>query len=401
MKKLQDLIQERNLVIAQMRTMLDVGIETPEQEATYERFEKEEEQLDKSIARAEKLAKVEEGLRQVDVTPTVETPQVEERQTDKQKDDQKRYRDAFENYLRMGIHEISKDEKMLLSKKRAVLNTGTNSEGGYLVPQEYLTTVINKLLDMNVMRQISNVIQTSSTTNIPLGDGRPSFSIIAENGAYGTTDASFGQVVLGAYKLGGIIQASDELIQDSFVNLEQYLTNLIVEGVADAEETYFTTGTGSGQAQGIVVGGTSAFTSASGTALTLDEIIDLKYSLKAPYRMNGNFVMNSLTEKALRKLKDNDGQYLWQPSLQLGAPNTFDGKNIFINEKMQDIGVNNKPIAFGDFNYFTIADRGSLEVKRLEELYAANGQIGWRVAKRFDSKVTQAEAIQYITCAAV
>ncbi len=384
--KLQELLSQRDRLIANMRTMLDAGIKTAEDDATYSRYEKEEVELEKQIQRAEKLEKTEAVMREVVETPVVTKP--ESRAEDKRAEDKKRYTEAFETLLRTPMMNLD-------SQTRAVLNTGTGSEGGYLVPEEYLTTVINKLLDINVMRQISDVIRTQSTTNIPLGDGRPSFAIIAENGAYGTTDASFGQVVLGAYKLGGIIQASDELVQDAFIDIQSYLTNLIVDGVADAEETYFTTGTGTGQAQGITIGGSLGKTTVAVGAVTIDEMLDLEYSLKSPYRMNAGFVMNSNTELALRKLKDSQGQYLWEQSLQVGAPNVFDGKAININEKMPDLGTGNKFAAFGDFSYFKIADRGGLEIKRLDELYAANGQTGWRISKRFDSRVTQSEAIKY------
>lgn len=279
---------------------------------------------------------------------------------------------------------------------RAVLNTGTGSEGGYLVPEDYLTTVINKLLDMNVIRQNATVIRTASTTNIPLGDGRPSFAIIAENGAYPDTDASFGQVVLGAFKIGGTIKASDELIQDAFINLEEYLTNLIVEGINDAEEGYFTTGTGTGQPQGIITASALGKTTAAIAAVTADEVLDLIYSVKAVYRMNSKLMMNSTIELALLKLKDTTGQYLWQPAVAAGTPNTFNNYPILINEKMVGLGTGNKFMGFGDLRYFTIGDRGGIEIKRLNELYAANGQVGWRVSKRVDSRLTQSETFKHM-----
>jgi len=378
-------LQERKLKLVHDMRKLNDGDSFDQ--GQWDKMEQELNDVEAQISRQLKLDGLDKALNEVRDEPEVEKPQ--SREEVKQDDQKKRYQDAFEQMLRMPM-------SALTNEVRAVLNTATGSEGGYLVPQEYLTTVINKLLNASVMRQNANVISTMSTTNIPLGDGRPSFALIAENGAFGDTDASFGQKVLGAYKIGGTIKASDELIQDSFIDLQAYLTNLIVEGIADAEEGYFTTGTGSSQPTGILTGGTLGKTTASATAVTLDEVLDLKYALKAPYRMNAKFVMNSSSELAIRKLKDSNGQYLWQPSLQVGAPNTFDGKEVLINEKMPSIGTGNKFMAFGDLGYLTIADRGGIEIKRLEELYAANGQIGWRTAKRFDSKVTQAEAIQYM-----
>jgi len=384
MSKLNDLQERKLKLVHDMRSVNDA--ETFSQEK-WDRIEAELGDVESSITRALKMSQLEDAMSVIRDTPAIENPTTRFENDAVEK--AKRYSDAFEKFMRMPLANMD-------AQTRAILNTGTGSEGGYTVPTAYLTTVIKKLLDASVMRQMANVISTSSTTNIPLGDGRPSFALIAENGTFGATDTSFAQKVLGAYKLGGIIKASDELLQDSFLDIQSYLTTLIVEGIADTEETYFTTGTGSSQPTGILVGGSLGKTTTSATAVTLDEVLDLEYSLKAPYRANASFVMNSATELAIRKLKNTAGDYLWQPSLQVGAPNIFDGKPIRINEKMPSIGTGNKFIAFGDFKYFTIGDRAGIEIKRLDELYSGTGQVGWRVGKRFDSLVTQAEAIKYM-----
>lgn len=383
-EKLKQLNERKLNLVYKMREVNDAP---SFDDVAYARMEADLVTVEKEIERELRLSNLENTLNEVRDTPVVDKPTTN---ADRNAQDQElRYREAFETLLRTPLNALS-------SEVRTVLNIATGSEGGYLVPQSYLTTVLNKLLDTSVVRGVSNVIRTTSTTNIPLGATRPTFALIAENGAYGETNPTFGQVVLGAYKVGGIIKTSEELMMDSFIDLQAYLTNLIVEGIGDLEETYFTTGTGSSQPTGFLVGGTLGKTTVGASAVTLDEVLDLKYALKAPYRMNANFMMNSSTELAIRKLKDSQGQYLWQPSLQIGAPNTFDGKTILINEKMPSIGTGNKFMAFGDFKYFTIADRAGIEIKRLDELYAGNGQVGWRTSKRFDSKVTISEAIQYM-----
>lgn len=382
MARLKELQDKKLSLVSQLRGEIDSLTDE-----AYERIEADLTSTEKAIKRELDLQSYEESLRQVTAVPELESPAT--RVESKQADDAKRYEEAFETLLRTPMNSLNHET-------RAVLNTGTGSEGGFLAPEVYLTTVINKLLDRNVVRQVANVVRTSATTYIPLGNSRPTFSLIAENGAYGTTDASFAQKVLKAFKIGGILQASDELMRDSFTDIQAYLTNLIVEGVADQEEIYFTTGAGTTEPTGILTGGELGKTTVAVGAVTLDEVLDLKYSLKAPYRMNANFMMNSSTEKAVRKLKDTQGQYLWQPSLQVGAPNTFDGKPILINEKIPSLGTGNKFMAFGDFKYFMIGDRGGMEIKRLDELYAENGQVGWRVSKSFDSLVTQSEAIKYM-----
>ena len=383
-EKLRKLQARKLALVNQMR---DLNNEAKFDETAYARAEEDMASIEKEIEREIRLSDIEATLNQTRDIPEVDAPKTNQER--KEQDQHKRQIEAFEQMLRMPIANLK-------SEVRAVLNTITGSEGGYLVPETYLTTIIDKLQSLNVVRRVSNVIRTTSTTNIPLGGDRPVFTEIAENGLYGDTDASFGQVILKAFKLGGIIKTSDELLRDSFTDIQAHLTKIIAESLNETQEDRFTNGTGTGMGTGFLVGGTLGKTTASATTVTLDEMIDLKYSLKAPYRTRANFMMNSSTESVLRKLKDTTGQYLWQPSLQVGAPNMFDGHPILINEKMPSIGTGNKFAAFGDFDYFTIADRGSMEILRLNEKYADYGQVGWRVSQSYDCKVTQAEAIQYM-----
>lgn len=391
MNELEKLIAQRNKAIANMRTMLDVGLDTAEDELTYERYEKEEINLSKNIARAERLADTEQKLAQVEETPTVSVQEQGTREGQKKLDDAKRYTECFENYLRKPLD-------FMTQETRAILNTGTGSEGGFLVPTNYLTTVIEKLLDVSVMRTNSTVSRTTSTTKIPLGETDPVFAIIAENGAYPTSDITFGQKTIDAFKIGGIIKSSDELLNDAFINLENYITGKIVRGISIKEETLFTTGTGSGEAEGIITGSALGDTTAAIAAVTADEMLEFMADVKAVYRSRPDtaLMINSKTQLALRKLKDSQGAYLWQNSLQLGAPASFDGQRVLINEDMPDLGTGNKFAGFGDMSFYEIFDRGSMEIKRLDELFAGNGQVGFRVNKRTDAKLLVSEAFKHL-----
>jgi HK97 family phage major capsid protein len=384
MDKLLKLKARKALIISEMRTLNDA--ETFD-ESAYKVSEEEVRTLTADIEREEKLVKMEEDSKRIVDAPVVAV--VEKGAVVEVNEEEFRLTTAFATYLRDPAVNVD-------NKTRAVLNTLVAAEGGYLVPEVFMTNIIDKLLEVSVMRQNSSVIRTMSTTNIPLGDGRPTFAIIAENGLYPQTDASFGQAVLGAFKIGGIIKASDELIQDAFTNIEAYITKLSVEGISDAEEAYFTTGTGTAQAQGIVTGSDLGITTVAIAAVTSDEVIKLSYSVKAPYRVNGKYMMNSKTELAIRILKDTNGQYLWQPALTLGAPNMFNGYPVIINEKVSDMGTGNKFMTFGNMEYYQIADRGQMAIKRLDELYSANGQVGYRVDKRADAKLLVTEAVKHM-----
>ena len=150
-------------------------------------------------------------------------------------------------------------------------------------------------------------------------------SWIDEEGAYTESDDSFGQVSIGAYKLGTMIKVSEELLNDSVFDLESYIAREFARRIGTKEEEAFFTGDGTGKPLGILAasgGAETGVTAASATAVTADELIDLFYSLKSPYRKNAVWVLNDSTIKAIRKLKDNNGQYLWQPSLVAGTPDT-------------------------------------------------------------------------------
>lgn len=224
-------------------------------------------------------------------------------------------------------------------------------------------------------------------------------SWIDEEGAIPESDDSFGQVSIGAYKLGTMIKVSEELLNDSVFNLETYIAKEFARRIGNKEEDAFFTGDGSGKPTGILAatgGAQLGVTTASATAITIDEILDLFYSLKAPYRNKAVFVMNDATVKAIRKLKDGQGQYLWQPSLQAGTPDTILNRPLYTSAYVPAIAASAKTIAFGDFGYYWVADRQGRVFKRLNELYAATGQVGFVATQRVDGKLILPEAIKVL-----
>ena len=163
--------------------------------------------------------------------------------------------------------------------------------------------------------------------------------------------------------------------------------------------TFFMGGSTSGKPLGVLAatgGAETGVTSASSTAITADELMDLFYSLKSPYRKKAVWVLNDSTIKAVRKLKDSTGQYLWQPSLMAGTPDTLLGRPVKTSAYMPVIAAGAKTIAFGDFSYYWIADRQGRSFKRLNELYAANGQVGFLGSQRVDGKLVLSEAVKVL-----
>lgn len=281
-----------------------------------------------------------------------------------------------------------------IQEAKAAMAEGVDPDGGYLVPIEYQKKVVKKLNEMGATRSISTVLGTSSVRNIPTEGEAPTFTWIDETGAYGETKSTFGLKQLGAYKLGGIIKVSEELLNDNMINFDAYMAGQIAKGIDKAESPAFAVGDGNKKPTGYgvtaPVGANS--TTAATNAITADEIIDIYYDLPAPYRKNATWRMTDKTEKVIRKLKDNNGNYLYDPRLDSEGRASLLGKPIVIDNSLPELGTGNKFIVIGDFSYYQIADRGGMSIQRLNELYAGNGMVGFKVHKRVDAKVIIEEA---------
>ena len=360
------------------------GVLSAEDDASYSRMEQEITDLGKEISRLERQEAFEKELSQPVNMPLTGRPAAGSLGKEKTGRASDEYRTNFWDMMR---------SKTPMPQVVNALQIGTDSEGGYLVPDEYERTLVEALEEENVFRQLAKVIRTSSgDRKIPVVATKGTASWIDEEGAYLESDDSFGQVSIGAYKVGTMIKVSEELLNDSVFDLEAYISREFARRIGAKEEEAFFTGDGSGKPLGVLAatgGAETGVTAASATAITADELIDLFYSLKAPYRRTAVWVLNDSTIKAIRKLKDNQGQYLWQPSLTAGAPDLLLGKPVRTSAYMPAIAADAKTVAFGDFSYYWIADRQGRSFKRLNELYAATGQVGFLASQRVDGKHLQ------------
>ena len=368
----------------------DKGVLSAEDDAAYTRMEQEITDLGKEISRMERREALDAQLNLPVNQPLTGKP-LNGRETAKTGRATDEYRQNFWDMMR---------SKTPMPQVVNALQIGTDSEGGYLVPDEYERTLVEALEEENVFRQLAKVIRTSSgDRKISVVATKGTASWIDEEGAYLESDDSFGQVSIGAYKVGTMIKVSEELLNDSVFDLEAYISREFARRIGAKEEEAFFTGDGSGKPLGVLAatgGAETGVTAASATAITADELIDLFYSLKAPYRRNAVWVLNDSTIKAIRKLKDNQGQYLWQPSLTAGAPDLLLGKPVRTSAYMPAIAADAKTVAFGDFSYYWIADRQGRSFKRLNELYAATGQVGFLASQRVDGKLVLPEAIKVL-----
>lgn len=282
-----------------------------------------------------------------------------------------------------------------------VLQIGEDADGGYLVPDEFERQIIDALNEQNIMRGLCRVIRTESgERKIPVVASHGTAQWTGENEDYHESDDTFSQVTLGANKLTRLIKCSEELMKDSAFSVEAYLAAEFARSFGAAEEEAFLVGDGTNQPTGVLETAQTGATTASATAVIADEVIDLYYSLRAPYRKRATFLVNDAAVKAIRKLKDGNGQYLWQPALTANTPDMILGRPVRTSAYMPAIAAGNKFMAFGDFSYYWIADRATRTFRRLNELYATKGQVGFIGSQRVDGKLILPEAVKVLAAKA-
>lgn len=395
MSKILELREKRTKAWETAKAFLDTkrgtdGIVSAEDTVTYEKMENDVVALGKEIDRLEKQEALDRELSKPLNAPLTTKPAVPgmDTKTGKASDE---YKKAFWNVMR------SKNPHYDVVN---ALQVGTDSEGGYLVPDEFERTLVQSLEEENIFRKLAKIIQTSSgDRKIPVVTTHGSASWLDEEELYPDSDEVFGQTSIGAYKLGTFIKVSDELLSDSVFDLQNYISTEFARRIGSKEEEAFFVGDGSGKPTGIFAatgGAQLGVTTAGATAITVDEVIDLFYSLKSPYRKKAVFVMNDATVKTIRKLKDGQGQYLWQPSLTAGTPDMILNRPVYTSAYIPAIEAGAKSIAFGDFGYYWIADRQGRAFKRLNELFATTGQVGFMATQRVDGKLILPEAIKVL-----
>jgi HK97 family phage major capsid protein len=377
--------EKRKALWEQAKTFLDSkqsgGVLSSADAEVFDKMEADIVDLGKQIERLERHNDLEARLSAPTSKPLWTSPGISGRRgTDE-------YKTAFWNALRgRGVSNV--------------LSEGTDTSGGYLVPEEFSGELIEALSQQNLFRQIARIVNTSrEKLKIPVATAAGSANWMEENAAFTESDSTFGQVILNAYKLGTLMKASTELLEDSLFDMQSYIAMEFARRIGVKEEEAFCIGDGSGKPTGVfsATGGAPiGATTAASDAITFDDVIDLFYSLQPPYRIKSTFVCNDSTLKQLRKIKDKSEQYLWQPSVKEGAPDTVLGRPIRTSPFAPEISAGASIIAFGDFSYYWIADRRDTRFRVLNELYAENDQVGFFATERVDGKLILPEAVQIL-----
>lgn len=385
MSKLNDLLEQRGKVADQIQDMNQhVDNWTDENQESFDKLSNQYDDLTKKIEtqnRIESIANEQNSYEPVKKAPVTEN----------------------QGSTRFGTAEYEKNfENYVMSKGRInnALEAGVDSEGGFIVAESWENELNRLLFDANVMRQVSTVRTYTTDHNIPLTASVGAAAWVDEEGSYPTNSAAFANKKLLAYKLGNIELVSEELLADTYINLQAELGDMYALSFGNTEENAFTVGDDSGKPNGVITAADSAFTAAATAAITYDEVVDLMAAVAEKYARNGIFMSNRTTAAAIRKLKDSNGMPLWAPAMTAGMPDTLFGKAWRMNEAMADLAASSKSLAFGDFSYYRIADRAGLMMQILTERYAETGQVGFKFMKRTDGDLLRTDAVKVITQAA-
>ena len=391
----QDLIAKRARAWEAAKSFLEAhrgenGVLSAADGETYDRMEKEITDLTKEIDRLNRQAAIEAHLTPPTSAPLSNMPTSTGEKVKKGRASDQYAKDML-TAMRTNFHQVSD-----------ILQEGVDADGGYLVPEEWDSRLIDVLNEENIMRGLATQITTSGEHKINIAGAKPTAAWIEEGGTLQFTDAKFGQKIMDAHKLHVAVKVTEELLYDSMFDLASYITNQFGIAIANAEEDAFLNGDGKGKPTGLfdeTNGGTVAKT-LTGTKLGTDDVLDLVYALKRPYRKKASFIMNDQTLAALRKLKDNNGAYIWQPSYQAGEPDRLLGYAVHTSAFAPELAAGKPVMAFGDYSYYNIGDRGTRSMQELRELFAGNGMIGYVAKERVDGLLVLPEAVQILKAGA-
>lgn len=310
------------------------------------------------------------------------------------------YRRAHRDYMLRGNANMSSENRAILEGVRteaAAYNIATPADGGYTVPETWRTSLTEVRTQFGVLRQLATVIQTSggNPLHFPIVVDGQVATTTAEAAGYTESEDTFGEKILNAYKQGVLVKISDELMQDSLFNMDAFISRRAGRALSLKEGALFAKGTGSGSAvEGITVGASVGITTASATAVTADELLQTIHSVSPPYRPGSQWVMHDSTLLAIALLVDDFNNYVWQPGLQAGDPDRIRGYQVYIDPFYDTIAAAKVVATFGDHSSYFIRDAGPVQSLRLNELYAANGQVGFRFSERVDGALIDTAGVK-------
>ncbi len=396
--KLHELKQKRSTIAGQMRKLNDDYSEKRWDEPATKQWGdalKELDELDAQIAREERLLSLDSD--KVNDEPErrsgidLDTSVTEARQMK-----------VLENVLRGGYQALSSEERALYKEMRAQA-TNVDSKGGFTVPTEFRNRVVETMKAFGGVANISTVFETDGGSPITwvTTDGTADEGVmIGETEEGGDKDMDFGQIAIGAKKMTSkTIKISDELLQDSGVDVIGLIARRIGSRLGRGEAKQLLNGDGQGNnLKGLTMQLTGGVTSAVAGSIAHGDLLKLKHSVDPAYRAgNTRWVFNDNTLLGFKELKDGNGRPLWLPDVSGVAPATIDGDQYQIDQGMPDVAAGKKAVLYGDFSYFQIRRVKGMALRRLDEKYAEAGLVGFLMFHRFDALLEDTAAVKALT----
>jgi len=400
---LKDLLEKRANVWDQMKAIREKATAEKRTEFTGEErtaWDAAEAELTTLTADVERIQRAEDFARTL---KPVFDKAAEEEEKQRKVEPSAQYRDAYMKWARGGNDDLDPDEKRTLRTgivESRALGIGTGGAGGYAIPQGFRDVLVETLKYYNAVRQVAMIITTDSGQTLPWpvnNDTANLGMILAENTAMTNLDVALTQEQLAAYVYTSrLVLVSYQLLQDSAIDIESFLARKLGQRIGRIQNQHFTTGTGTAQPLGLITGGT-AVPAAVGSSTTIKyaDLVSTMFRVDPAYRNGPNvrWMLSDTALAAIRNLVDTQGRPLWEPSPQVGTPDSLLGYGIVINNDLAVPAVSAKYGAFGDFNAgYIIRDVTGISTVRLDERFAEFLQVGWFAYARSDGTVQDTAA---------
>ena len=285
-------------------------------------------------------------------------------------------RRAYDQYLRRG-HE------------RYELSDVSLDSMGYLLPKRLESKLVNAMNTLSVLRPLCTEVTTSGDRALPVVNGHGRAAWVPDGHPIPQVRDAFDRVNLDSHKLAAIIRVTNELLKDSAVDIEAYLAATFADRLAVSEEEAFIAGDGAEKPLGLIHQAKVGFTTESAASVSIEDVLNLIFSVPEKHRRNGTLLLNDKTLLQLYKQCAAQGQNLW-----LGKDDTFFGYRIVRCASMPDVASGSMTILFGDFKQVYINNNGDRSIKRLDQLFIANDHIGFQMMERVGIKMTVPDAVK-------
>ena len=322
----------------------------------------------------------------------------EERSVNAVEDDKKMAKQVLRSYLVKGVNGLNAEERAFMQRAQS---TTTDSEGGYTVDATMGNMIIETMEQFGGMRSVCDVQTTSQGNQINWPTNNDTANVgrwLAEKSAATNTDVVFGTTAINAWTASSdYIPVTAQLIQDSAFDIEAFIIKALSTRLGRLTNAGYTVGSGSSQPTGIAGSSTFGATTASATAVTFNELLDLKHSVDRDYRVNGTWMFNDNTLLSLKKIAlTSANQSLWQMGVVAGEPSTIDGDAYVVNNDLVDMAASSHSILYGDFSKYLIRDAAGIQIRRSEHVNFLNNEITFLGELRTDGKLLDTAAVKHI-----